>query len=111
VKKSLTAILATAFIATLPLVASAGEVHNRLNHENARIDQGVKSGQLTQREYDHLDAREDAINASRERDLKANGGKLTPQEYRNLNRRENGLSDSIYFDKHNLRRQPGAPKL
>ncbi len=104
------ALSATALcIAIIPLAASAGEVDNRIHHEQARINQGVRSGQLTRNEYNHVDARLDRINAARRHDLAVNGGHLTSAEYRNLNRRENALSDGIYFDKHNRQTQPGTP--
>jgi hypothetical protein len=94
--------------ALLPAGAFAGEVNNRVNRQQARIDQGVRSGQLTQREYDADENRLDRINAARERDLRANGGTLTPAERANLNHRLNGNSNQIYFTKHNLAHQPGA---
>ena len=96
-------------IAIMPLAANAGEVDNRIHHEQARIDHGVRDGQLTGREYQHLDNGLDRINAARRHDLASHGGHLTRAEYRNLNRRENNLSDSIYFDNHNRRTQPGTP--
>ncbi len=97
-----TALLA---VAIAPLAASAGEVDNRVNREQARINQGVASGQLTHGEYNRVESREDLINAQRERDLRKNDGHLTAGEYRRLNREQNGLSRSIYFDKHNVNRQ------
>ncbi len=88
-----------------PLAASAGEVNNRINHENARINQGVRDGQLTRNEYGHLDNGLDRIQAQRQRDLRANGGHLTQAERQRLNREENNLSTHIYFDNHNRARQ------
>lgn len=98
-------IASIALAAFIPVAASAGEVQNRINNENARINQGVGSGSLTYGEYHRLDGSADRIQFQRNRDLRANGGNLTPAEYRNLNREENNLSDRIYFDKHNTWRQ------
>jgi hypothetical protein len=98
-------IVSIAVAALIPVAASAGEVQNRLNNETARIDQGVHNGSLTGGEYGRLDARQDRIQAQRNRDLRANDGRLTGSEYRHLNREENRLSDRIYFDKHNTFRQ------
>lgn len=95
-------------LALAPLVASAGEVHNRINDQNARINQGVSSGELTAGEYHRLDGSADRINAQRRADLRANGGRLTPREYANLNREQNRLSDRISFDKHNAAEQRGS---
>ena len=69
-----TALLA---VAIAPLAASAGEVDNRVNREQARINQGVRDGQLTHGEYNRVESREDRINAQRERDLNRDGGHLT----------------------------------
>jgi hypothetical protein len=99
------AIVATALLASLvaPLAANAGEVEKRLHHETARIDQGVRNGSLTYREYQRLDNQEDRIQAQRNRDLR--DGRLSRAEYRQLNREENRLSDRIYFQKHDRQHQ------
>jgi hypothetical protein len=95
-------------LALAPLAASAGEVGNRIHNENARIDQGVRDGQLTQGEYDRTENGLDRIEAQRRRDLRAHDGNLTASERARLNREENNLSDHIYFDKHNRAHQPGV---
>jgi hypothetical protein len=94
--------------ATLPGIAQAGEVQNRLSRQQARINQGVKSGQLTQGEYNRDERHLDAIRAKRNADLAKNGGHLTPAEQRRLNGRLNTSSNRIYYTKHNLKTQPGA---
>jgi hypothetical protein len=96
------AIIATALLASClaPLAANAGEVQNRIHNENARLNQGWRSGQLTRGEYRSLDNRMDRIQAERNRDLRRNNGHLTPAEYARLNRQENHLSGAIYREKH-----------
>jgi hypothetical protein len=96
-------------LASSAMPASAGEVDNRVNRQQARINQGVKSGQLTQHEYNRDESRLDRINAARNRDLAKNDGHLTAGEKARLNGRLNGDSKQIYFTKHNLNHQPGAP--
>jgi hypothetical protein len=100
-------LLATALFASFvaPLAASAGEVQNRIHHENARIDQGVHNGSLTYGEYRRVDGSLDHIQAERNRDLRRDDGHLTGAQARSLNRQENHLSSRIYFDKHNITRQ------
>ena len=94
------------FAASLvPLAANAGEVQNRIHHEQARVDHGVRDGQLTYGEYRNLDNSLDRIQAQRNRDLRRDDGHLTRAQYRQLNREENHLSDRIWFDNHNRRRQ------
>ncbi|HEY0381621.1 MAG TPA: hypothetical protein VGC72_05430 [Candidatus Elarobacter sp.] len=99
-------LVAAALLASLvtPLAASAdGEVEQRIDNQQHRINQGVRNGSLTQREYRRLDHGLDRIEAQRRRDLR--DGKLSPAEYRQLNRAENRLSDNIYFQKHDRQHQ------
>lgn len=98
-------IIAAAFtFASLVSAAHAGEVYNRLQNQQARIEQGMRSGQLTPGETIHLERREATINARRQADLAAHGGHLTPGDYRRLNAREDSVSGQIYVDKHNSQR-------
>jgi len=103
----LTAGAVAAFTAaTLPSLAQAGEVHNRIERQQMRINQGVRSGQLTRGEYQRDDARLDRIQAQRRRDLR--DGHLSSAEKTQLNRELNRNSDDIYFTKHNRADQPGV---
>jgi hypothetical protein len=100
--------LAAFAVATVPIAASAGEVSNRVHNQQARIDQGVASGQLTGREFFRDENHLARINAQRRFDLRQNGGRLTPGEQFHLNRELNHNSNRIYFTKHNRAHQPGA---
>src|SRR3984885_6695643 len=94
-------LVAAALLASLvaPLAASAdGEVEQRIDNQQGRINQGVRNGSLTYREYHRLDNGLDRIEAQRRRDLR--DGRLSPAEYPQANREENRLSDRIYFQKH-----------
>ena len=95
-------------VGVLPGAAQAGEVQNRVNHQQQRLNQGVASGQLTQREYNRDESRLSRDEAARNRDLRRNDGHLTSQERENLNRRLNNNSNDIYFTKHNRADQPGV---
>jgi len=92
-------------VAVLPAAASAGEVYNRVENQQARINQGVRSGSLTYGEYSRDEWHLQRINAQRRFDLRQNGGHLTPGEYNRLNRELNRNSNRIYFTKHNRFRQ------
>jgi hypothetical protein len=94
-----TIILATAVVFA-PLAAQAGPLHNRINHQEARIYQGVKNGSITPKEYKHLERREDNIEAARLRAIKS-GGKFTHAEQYRINKRLNNTSKAIYRAKHN----------
>jgi len=84
----------------LPATAQAGEVGNRLGHQEYRIYQGVRDGQLSPREYERLQAGEARINDVRVEDLENHDGHLTYGEYRQLNRMENRQSNRIFWTKH-----------
>lgn len=78
-----------------------GRIQERKENQQARIAQGVKSGQLTAGETGRLETREAHVNREVRRDRAADGGKLTVAEKRQINRQQNHLSKSIYQDKHN----------
>ncbi len=96
-------------VAVVPAAAQAGEIQNRIGNEQARINQGVRDGQLTFREYASTESRLAFIAAQRRFDLRRNCGHLTAFEDRRLNHELNSDSGRIYFDKHDWARQPGAP--
>ncbi len=92
--------LSLALISMAPL-AFAGEVQNREERQQDRIDQGIQSGQLTSKESANLEKREDKLEADRQAALA--DGKITPKERRKLNHEENRDSRKIYRKKHNKR--------
>jgi hypothetical protein len=106
--KALLAILCASSLLA-PLAANAGEVRNREGRQENRIYQGVRSGQVTPHEYDHLQSQEGRLNDQRANDLRRDDGHLTGSQYRQLNHEENHLSREIYRDKHNDRTDPGVP--
>jgi hypothetical protein len=81
--------------------ALAAEVDNREANQQARIAQGVKSGQLTPGETARLDNREAHINNEIARDRAANGGHLTGAERAKVNHQQDRTSAAIYREKHN----------
>jgi WXXGXW repeat (2 copies) len=86
-----------------PATPAMSRVNAREGNQQARIAQGVKSGQLTPRETGHLENKEAHINNEVHNDRAANGGKLTPQERQQVNHQQNNASKQIYNDKHNAR--------
>ena len=97
--KSIIAIF-TGLLVLAPLAAEAGPLQNRINNQERRLEQGVRNGSVSHREYRRLDRRIDNIEAARARDIRS-GGKLTQFERNRLNRRLNRTSGSIYNAKHN----------
>ncbi len=100
-KKLFSATLILAFIG-IASVASAQtatpRVTKRQANQQARIAQGVKSGELTPKETEHLEAREAKIQHDK-KEAKADG-KVTHAERAKLHREENRTSRAIYRQKH-----------
>jgi polyhydroxyalkanoate synthesis regulator phasin len=101
----------TLFIAlvTLPMLASAGTrdpgVNERQQNQRARIQQGVKSGELTNREARGLRAEQRHIKREEAR-YKADG-EVTARERADLHRDLNRSGRHIYNQKHDA--QSGLP--
>lgn len=89
-----------ALVAARPVLA--GEVQQRVDSQEKRIDQGVDSGQLTPKEAGTLESKEAQIEKNRETAL--SDGKMTREERRKLNRQENRQSRRIKHKKHNARK-------
>lgn len=73
-------------------------IDKREANQERRIQQGVKSGELNEREAARLERGEKRIERMEER-AKADG-KVTPQERKRLHRAENVESRRIYREKH-----------
>jgi YXWGXW repeat-containing protein len=86
-----------------PANAAYSRVNQREGNQQARIGQGVRSGQLTPGETSHLENKEAAINHEVRSDRAANGGHLTQQERNQVNHQQNAVSRDIDRDKHNAR--------
>jgi hypothetical protein len=97
-KPSVTTVLLTTLFS---FAASAAEVDQREANQQARIAQGVRSGQLTEGETAHLEHRESHVSNEIARDRAANGGHLTAAERSKVNRQQDRTSGAIYRDKHN----------
>ena len=91
-------LIAAAVAQTAPPPGTAGQ---RKANQQARIAQGVKSGELTPHETSNLEAREASVNKEERKMRAADGGKLTAADRAALNNRQNKISNSIYKDKHN----------
>ena len=84
------------------------KVGQRRENQQARIAQGVKSGQLTPAETAKLEKQQRTIHKQVAADRKANGGTLTASEKKQINREQNRASRNIYRKKHNAATQPEA---
>ena len=92
-----------AMTATAP---STPKLDKREANQQARIDQGVASGQLNAKETNRLDKREAKLNAN-EAAAKADG-KVTRAERRKLEREANRDSKAIHEQKHDKQTEANA---
>jgi uncharacterized protein YdeI (BOF family) len=90
-------ISATAFAGT-----NDPGIQQREANQQQRIEQGVRSGQLTPRETGRLEAQQARIQQDEAR-MKADGN-LTSRERAKLTREQNRASRNIYRKKHNNRK-------
>jgi hypothetical protein len=96
----LAAALAAAFSGAV--FAQAGTVQRDVNQQN-RIEQGLQSGQLTDREAARLErgqARDSAMQARAGAD-----GRLGPREQQRIQRNENRQSRHIHREKHDAQQR------
>jgi len=93
--------------ATLPAAALAATrdpgVNHRQGHQQARIHQGVKSGELTRTEVRQLATQHRDIR--REERAYKSDGKLTRDERADLRQDLGAASRSIYSEKHEAERR------
>ena len=92
-------------IAGLPL-AEGGTILRREARQQKRIEQGVKSGELTAEETAKLEREQAKIEADREKAL--SDGTITKKEKARLTREQNRASRHIYREKHDAQNQPGT---
>jgi hypothetical protein len=68
-------------------------------NQQQRIEQGLKSGQLSTKEAGSLERQQQHIDKMEAHDMK--NGAITPAEQARLNAAQNRASNNIYADKHN----------
>jgi hypothetical protein len=76
-------------------------INQREHNQQARINQGIKSGELTRKETARLESKEARIRVNERFDKRQNGGKLTAADRAHLQKQLNQASHNIYRDKHN----------
>ena len=93
----------------LPVAAQVNTptVDQRQANQEARIQQGVQSGQLTPRETAKLEKGQAKVQTMEDK-AKADG-KVTPKERAKLAKAQNKQSKRIYKEKHD--KQTTAPKI
>lgn len=101
--KTLARAVAVLAALTLALPALAAGVDRRERHQQARIAQGVASGELTPRETARLERKEARVHRQIQR-ARADGGGLSAAERARIQRHQNRVSRQIYREKHDGQR-------
>jgi hypothetical protein len=99
----LASTLAAVTLLTIPTLSFAGSKHSpgwRMRHQQARIYQGVRQGQIGPREYRHLERQQYRTARMRYR-YRHNDGHIGPRERARLQHRLNHTNRSIYRARHN----------
>ncbi|MFI5363505.1 MAG: hypothetical protein ACHQ49_16175 [Elusimicrobiota bacterium] len=76
------------------------QVNKRVENQRDRINEGVKSGELSKGEAKQLRQNDNAIKAQEHADVKKNHGHITKAEQKQLNQEENANSKLIHDEKH-----------
>jgi len=100
-RKIVSFLVAGAFVIGVSSVSMAGPrgINYRERHEQQRINQGIRSGELTRREARRLEAGMARIRID-ERYARSTGGGISPRERARLDRELNRESHRIYRQKH-----------
>jgi len=92
--------LAFMVIAIFPVMGMAqGSINQRQRNQQARIRQGIRSGELTRREAYRLESRQARVKV-REAFARRSGGEFTARERYRIQRQLNRSSRGIYRQKH-----------
>lgn len=81
--------------------AQAGTIQRDINQQE-RIQQGLKSGDLTTREAAKLEREESRVEKMQSNAMR--DGKITPEERARLDRAQDKVSQDIYREKHDAQR-------
>lgn len=84
------------------------DINQRKYNQQARIAQGVRSGQMTPREASRVERQEGRINREEHAMRAADGGHLTAGDRHTLARQQNRESQRIYNQKHDAQTDYGV---
>jgi len=98
-KRTLIAISLSALFSASALAQTAASETARDTAQQARIEQGLKTGELSTREAASLEHKEQRIDRTEARDMR--DGTLSASEKAQIQREQNHVSSAIFDDKHN----------
>jgi len=102
--KRLAIVVVASVLVLSTALAPAGVVHRRQKRQHARIQQGVRSGEVTPEEAAKLKAEQQKVQEDREK--AAADGKVTGKERRTIRHEQNRASRDILRKKHNRQYNP-----
>ena len=91
-------------------ISQIAKAATRNTTQQARIDQGEKSGELNSREANRLETRQNSISDRLKRDS-FDGGGLSPAEAKRITFAQNRLSQDIHAQKHDVQTIGSATPL
>lgn len=100
------AVLALSAFAASAAGADTPRIDQRQANQEQRIDQGIVSGELTQREAHRMNHQQAVINRV-EGKAKADGA-VSAQERKRLTKAQNKTSRHMYRQKHDAQDRPGS---
>jgi hypothetical protein len=102
---ALTSTIGFAQGAPAPVQRHGATVNQRREHQQQRIAQGIRAGQLNARQTVRLERREGSIGRQERHMRAADGGRLNHYDRVRLNHRLNRSSRAIYRARHRSSRQ------
>lgn len=93
-------------LADVALAEKSQTPYQRQIHQQKRIYQGVKSGELTKHEAKDLEKDQRAI--QKEKHQFKSDGKFTKEERQEIRQDQNAASKEIYQEKHDAQERPKA---
>ena len=97
--RTLSVILMGGLILGTVASTDAGPFTRREARQQARINQGIRTGEVTPREFRYLEREQASIEAHRR--MAWSDGRLSPWEARHLTREQDRVSHDIWRAKHN----------
>jgi hypothetical protein len=96
--KLVASVLSSVFLAGTMSFVEAATVNQRQRNQQQRIDQGIRSGELTRHEVKRLEREQTHIRHDEAR--AKSDGVFTPKERARIQREQNRASADIYRQKH-----------
>jgi opacity protein-like surface antigen len=100
------AVMALSAFAAAAAGTDTPRIDQRQANQEQRIDKGIASGELTQREAHRMNRQQTAVNRAEDK-AKADGV-VTAQEKKRLTKAQNKTSRHIQRQKHDAQDRPGA---